>query len=57
MLMPDKHSAAQARASVRRSLLKRLGGPEEIAKAVLYVAGSDFMTGADLVVDGGRSLA
>ena len=57
MLMPDKHSAAQARASVRRSLLKRLGGPEEIAKAVLYVAGSDFMTGADLIVDGGRSLA
>jgi hypothetical protein len=24
---------------------------------VLYVAGSDFMTGADLIVDGGRSLA
>jgi pteridine reductase len=56
MLMPDRHSAAQRRASVRRSLLKRLGGPGEIADAVLYIASSDFMTGADLIVDGGRSL-
>jgi pteridine reductase len=57
MLMPDKHSPAQKRASVRRSLLQRLGGPEEIAKAVLAIVDSDFMTGAELTVDGGRSLA
>ncbi len=36
--------------------MKRLGTPEEIAKAVLFLAGSDasFMTGADLYVDGGQ---
>ncbi|HTB21418.1 MAG TPA: SDR family oxidoreductase [bacterium] len=57
MLMPDVHSAAQRRASLKRSLLKRLGGPEEIARAVVYLAGSDFVTGTELTVDGGRSLA
>lgn len=56
MLMPDRHSAAQERASLDRSLLQRLGGPEEIARAVLHIAGSDFMTGSELTVDGGRSL-
>jgi len=36
--------------------MKRLGTSEEIAKAVLFLAGSDasFMTGADLYVDGGQ---
>jgi pteridine reductase len=57
MLMPDRHSAAQKKASLKRSLLGRLGGPEEIARAVVFVAQSDFMTGSDLVVDGGRQLA
>jgi pteridine reductase len=57
MLMPDVHSPAQKRASIGRSLLKRLGGPDEIARAVVYLAGSDFITGSELTVDGGRSLA
>jgi pteridine reductase len=57
MVMPEKHSAGQKRSSLRRSLLGRLGGPDEIARAVLYVAASDFMTGSELTVDGGRSIA
>lgn len=56
MLMPDKHTAAHKKASMQRSLLKKLGGAAEIARAVAFVAASDFMTGSDVKVDGGREL-
>jgi pteridine reductase len=36
--------------------LKRWGGGEEIAKAVLYLLDADFVTGVILPVDGGRSI-
>jgi NAD(P)-dependent dehydrogenase (short-subunit alcohol dehydrogenase family) len=57
ILMPDKHTAKQLKLSVKRTLLKKLGGPGEIARAVRFVAESDFMTGSNVVVDGGRKLA
>jgi NAD(P)-dependent dehydrogenase (short-subunit alcohol dehydrogenase family) len=39
------------------SLLGRIGSPEDIADAVVYLLGADFVTGTTLVVDGGRSIA
>lgn len=39
------------------TLLARWGGPEEIAKAVLYLLEADFVTGVILPIDGGRSIA
>jgi pteridine reductase len=57
MLMPAGHSAAQQKASLKRTLLKKMGGAEEIARAVRFCAESDFMTGSNMVVDGGRKLA
>lgn len=42
-------------ASVRRSAMRRLGTPEEIAQAVLWLCsdGASFVTGAAIPVDGG----
>ena len=38
------------------TLLGRIGSPEDVAGAVVYLAGADFVTGTTLVVDGGRLL-
>jgi len=38
------------------TLLGRIGSPDDVAEAVLFLAGADFVTGSTLVVDGGRLL-
>ena len=38
------------------TLLERIGTPEDIADAVVFLAAADFVTGTTLVVDGGRLL-
>jgi pteridine reductase len=38
------------------TLLGRIGKPEDIADAVVFLAGAEFVTGTTLVVDGGRLL-
>jgi pteridine reductase len=38
------------------TLLGRVGRPEDVADAVVYLAHADFVTGTSLVVDGGRVL-
>ena len=41
--------------ATRRTPWPRLGRPEDVAQAVLFLAGSEasFITGAELMVDGG----
>lgn len=39
------------------TLLGRVGSPEDIAEAVVYLIGAGFVTGTTLVVDGGRLAA
>ena len=46
----------QAERRAAETLLGRVGKPDDIAGAVLYLAGADFVTGSTLVVDGGRLL-
>lgn len=41
---------------VERTPLKRTGTPEDIARAVLFLAENRFITGQVIAVDGGRSL-
>lgn len=38
------------------TLLGRVGSPEDVADAVVYLAGAGYVTGTTLVVDGGRML-
>jgi len=38
------------------TLLGRVGSPEDVAEAVVYLAGAGFVTGTTLVVDGGLLL-
>jgi pteridine reductase len=40
----------------RETLLGRIGSPEDVAAAVVYLVAADFVTGTSLVVDGGRLL-
>jgi pteridine reductase len=39
---------------VRKTPLKRLGSPDDVVEALLYLLRADFVTGEILVVDGGR---
>jgi pteridine reductase len=48
--------ADQAERRGAEALLGRVGSPDDVAAAVLYLAGAEFVTGTTLVVDGGRLL-
>lgn len=56
ILPPPDLSEAEDREVRAATPLGRWGGPEEIAKAVLFLVETDFVTGHCLVVDGGRHL-
>jgi NAD(P)-dependent dehydrogenase (short-subunit alcohol dehydrogenase family) len=47
---------AQRERRAAETLLERVGTPEDVADAVVYLAGAQFVTGSSLVVDGGRLL-
>jgi pteridine reductase len=38
------------------TLLGRVGSPDHVAEAVVYLAGADYVTGTTLVIDGGQLL-
>src|SRR5262249_28531283 len=38
------------------TLLRRVGSPDDVAEAVLYLASAEFVTGTSIVVDGGSLL-
>ena len=53
---PVAVEAGQEDRRAAETLLGRIGSPDDVAGAVAYLAGADFVTGATLVVDGGRFL-
>ncbi|MFL5805713.1 MAG: SDR family oxidoreductase [Roseiflexaceae bacterium] len=56
VLLPDGWTTAQAEKAVRSVLLRRLGSAEDVAQAVVYLAGATYVTGVTLPVDGGQRL-
>lgn len=54
ILAPPDMSASESDAVVKGTPLGRWGGEDEIAKAVLFLIESDFVTGETIRVDGGR---
>ena len=53
---PVAVSPEQERRRAAETLLRRVGSPDDVADAVAFLAGASFVTGASLVVDGGRLL-
>lgn len=56
ILAPPEMSKAESDAVVKSTPLGRWGGEDEIAKAVMFLIDSDFVTGETLRVDGGRHI-
>ena len=46
----------QEKRRAAETLLDRIGSPDDVADAVLYLLAAEFVTGTSLVVDGGRLL-
>lgn len=58
VLAPGEYDQKEVETLVQGTLVKRLGSPEDAARAVLFFCeGTDFATGATLVLDGGRLIA
>jgi pteridine reductase len=56
ILLPEGSAPEETARAVARVPLRRLGSPEDIARAVVYLIKSDFVTGEVLTVDGGQRL-
>ncbi len=57
VMLPEDLSEAEKEEVMRKIPLQRTGSPADIANAVVFLCeGTDFMTGAVITVDGGRSV-
>jgi pteridine reductase len=57
VMLPPDLPAAEREKSIAGTLVKREGSPQHIAHAVLFLIENDFVTGACIPVDGGRTIA
>ena len=56
VLPPDDCDAQERERLAQLTALKRLGAPDDISHAVLFLVESDYITGETIVVDGGKTL-
>ena len=53
---PDSWDPARLQALTNNIPLRRTGTPFDVVQAVLYLARASWVTGTEIVVDGGRAL-
>lgn len=56
VMLPPELPKAERDEAINATLVQREGSPENIAQAVLHFVENDFVTGACLPVDGGRTI-
>ncbi|MGH7475167.1 MAG: SDR family NAD(P)-dependent oxidoreductase [Longimicrobiales bacterium] len=56
VLPPPGTSAQEVARLAKRAALGRIGSPDDVARALLYLIEADYVTGHVLVLDGGRLL-
>ena len=56
VLPPEGYTGTGSDGTSDRRLVERTGQPEDVARALLFLVESDFITGQTVVVDGGRML-
>jgi NAD(P)-dependent dehydrogenase (short-subunit alcohol dehydrogenase family) len=56
VLMPDWAPQSSHERSADQCALRRLGTPEDVVQAVVYAVEADYVTGQQLIVDGGKLL-
>jgi pteridine reductase len=56
VLPPDDYSEEATARLAARIPLKQIGSPDDVAAAVRYLASAPYVTGQEIVVDGGRTL-
>lgn len=57
VMLAKHYDKKEENALISRTPLKKIGSPKDIANTVIYlIEGSDFITGAVIKVDGGRSI-
>lgn len=57
VMLPQDLSLEERREAIAGTLVRREGRPDHVAHAVMFLIENDFVTGACVPVDGGRSLA
>lgn len=56
VLLPEDAPLEKVQWAEEKSLLKRVGEPEDVARLIIFLIESEFTTGSVYFVDGGRSL-
>jgi pteridine reductase len=56
VLLPEGWTREDADKLISTTPLGRLGSPEDVAQAVLYLLSADYVTGETIIVDGGRHI-